>query len=203
MLTLVVTAHDGPDGSLGGVGTGVPGAVGSGGPRGDGQQQLLLLMMIGPQPRRLRPPHPPLTNSSASTSIDSRARAGVVLGMEPPRAAYMPARFACGITGLPPRAAVGRRPEDASRVILRAMNRALLVLALSGCVTGAGVVKKDEGVSLPLLAGAVVAALVVTSLAASQIQSYSLGASVATGLALTAVDTVIGCLVGACAVLRP
>ena len=83
------------------------------------------------------------------------------------------------------------------------MNRALLVLALSGCVTGAGVVKKDEGVSLPLLAGAVVADLVVTSLAASQIQSYSLGASLATGLALTAVDTVIGCLVGACAVLRP
>jgi len=83
------------------------------------------------------------------------------------------------------------------------MTRVLLVLALSGCVTGAGVVKRDEGVSLPLLAGAVAADLAVTTLGASQIQDYSLGASLATALALTAVDTVIGCLIGACSVLRP
>lgn len=82
------------------------------------------------------------------------------------------------------------------------MNRALLVLALSGCVTGAGLVKKQD-VRLPMLAGAVAADLVVTSLAASQIQDYSLGASLATALALTAVDTVIGCLAGACSSLRP
>lgn len=79
----------------------------------------------------------------------------------------------------------------------------LLVLALSGCVTGAGVVKRDEGVGLPLLAGAVAADLAVTAVAASQIEDYSLGASLATALALTAVDTLIGCLTGACAVLRP
>lgn len=83
------------------------------------------------------------------------------------------------------------------------MNRALLALALSGCVTTAGVVKRDDGVGLLLLGGAVAADLVVTSALASQIQDYSLGASLATALAVTAADLAIGCLVGACAALRP
>ena len=83
------------------------------------------------------------------------------------------------------------------------MHRALLVLALSGCVTTAGIVKRDEGVGLPLLGGAVAADLVVSSLSASQIQGYSTGASLATGLAITAVDVAIGCLLGACSALRP
>jgi hypothetical protein len=83
------------------------------------------------------------------------------------------------------------------------MNRALLALALSGCVTTAGVVRRDEGVGLPLLGGAVAADLVVSSLSASQLQGYSTGASLATGLAITAVDVAIGCLIGACSALRP
>jgi hypothetical protein len=83
------------------------------------------------------------------------------------------------------------------------MNRALLALALSGCVTTAGVVKRDEGIGLPLLGGAVAADLVVSSLSASQVQGYSTGASLATGLAITAVDVAIGCLIGACSALRP
>jgi hypothetical protein len=83
------------------------------------------------------------------------------------------------------------------------MHRALLVLALSGCVTTAGIVKRDEGVGLPLLGGAVAADLVVSSLAASQVQGYSAGGSLATGLAITAVDVAIGCLLGACSALRP
>lgn len=83
------------------------------------------------------------------------------------------------------------------------MNRALLALVVSGCVTTAGVVKRDDGVSLPLLGGAVAADLAVSSLAASQIRGYSAGASLATGLAFTAVDVAIGCLIGACAALRP
>lgn len=85
------------------------------------------------------------------------------------------------------------------------MNRALLVLALAlpGCVTAAGIVKRDDGVGLPLLGGAVAADLVVTSLSASQIEGYSAAASLATGLALTAVDVAIGCLLGACSALRP
>ena len=83
------------------------------------------------------------------------------------------------------------------------MDRALLALALSGCVTIAGVVKRDDGVGLPLLGGAVAADLGVTSLSASQVQGYSAGASLATGLALTAVDLAVGCLIGACSALRP
>jgi hypothetical protein len=83
------------------------------------------------------------------------------------------------------------------------MNRALLALALSGCATTAGVVRRDEGVGLPLLGGAVAADLVVSSLSASQLQGYSTGASLATGLAITAVDVAIGCLIGACSALRP
>jgi hypothetical protein len=89
------------------------------------------------------------------------------------------------------------------------MKHALLALALSGtvaaaapgCVTTAGLVKKPA-VSLPLLIGATVADLVVISLAASQIQSYSYGGSIATGLAITAVDVAAGCLIGACSSLR-
>lgn len=87
-------------------------------------------------------------------------------------------------------------------VILRRMSRALLALVLSGCVTTAGIVRRDR-VTLPLLVGAVAADLVVTSLAASQIQDYSTAGSIATGLAVTAVDVAGACLLGACAVLRP
>ena len=87
------------------------------------------------------------------------------------------------------------------------MNRApfalAFALALAGCVTTAGVAKRDDGVGLPLLGGAVAADLVVTSLAASQVDGYSTGASLATALALTAVDVAVGCLIGACSVLRP
>jgi hypothetical protein len=64
-------------------------------------------------------------------------------------------------------------------------------------------VRRDEGVGLPLLGGAVAADLVVSSLSASQLQGYSTGASLATGLAITAVDVAIGCLIGACSALRP
>jgi len=87
-------------------------------------------------------------------------------------------------------------------VILRRMSRALLALALSGCVTTAGIARRDQ-VTLPLLVGAVAADLVVTSLVASQVQDLSTAGSIATGLAVTAVDVAGGCLLGACAVLRP
>jgi hypothetical protein len=81
------------------------------------------------------------------------------------------------------------------------MKHALLALALTGCVTTAGIVKKPD-VRLPLLVGAVVLDIVVISAAASQVQEYSLGASLATGLAITAVDVAVGCLIGACSSLR-
>jgi hypothetical protein len=81
------------------------------------------------------------------------------------------------------------------------MKPALLALAVSGCVTTAGIVKHQD-VSVPVLVGATVADLVVSSAAASQIQQYSFGGSLATGLAFTAVDVAIGCLTGACTALR-
>jgi hypothetical protein len=81
------------------------------------------------------------------------------------------------------------------------MRYGLLALALSGCVTTAGIVKKQD-VGVPLLIVAVVADLVVISAAASQVQDYSYGASLATGLAITAVDVAVGCLLGACSALR-
>ncbi len=82
------------------------------------------------------------------------------------------------------------------------MSRALLALVLSGCVTTAAIARRDR-VTLPLLIGTVAADLVVTSLVASQIQDYSTAGAIATGLAVTAVDLASGCLLDACAVLRP
>ena len=81
------------------------------------------------------------------------------------------------------------------------MKHALLALALSGCVTTAGLVKKPE-VSLPLLIGAAVADVVVTSLAASQIEDLTTGGAIATGAAVTAADVAVGCLIGACSSLK-
>lgn len=76
-----------------------------------------------------------------------------------------------------------------------------ITLALSGCVTGAGIWKRNE-VPLPMLIGAAAADLVVTGVIASQIQDFTAGASIGTAVAVTAVDVGIGCLVGACTSLR-
>lgn len=86
--------------------------------------------------------------------------------------------------------------------MLRALSAPLLALSISGCVTTASLVKRDD-VQLPLLLGAIAADLVVTSLVASQVQALSVGGSIATGLAVTAADVGVGCLLGGCAVLRP
>jgi hypothetical protein len=85
------------------------------------------------------------------------------------------------------------------------MKRALLACALAGlggCVTTAAIAR-PERVSLPLLAGAAAADLVAVSLLASQVQDFSVGASIAAGAAVTAVDVVAGCILGACGSLRP
>ena len=80
---------------------------------------------------------------------------------------------------------------------------ALVVIGLTtgGCVTGAGVWKHDQ-VSLPLLAGAVAADLVVTGLVASQVQDFTTVGSIGTAVAVTAVDFTVGCFLGACSSLR-
>jgi uncharacterized membrane protein AbrB (regulator of aidB expression) len=78
---------------------------------------------------------------------------------------------------------------------------ALIAVGLSGCVTTAGIVRK-QNVSLPLLIGATIADLVVTSVVASQIEDASTAGTVTTGVAFTAADVVAGCLIGACSSLR-
>lgn len=82
------------------------------------------------------------------------------------------------------------------------MKAALLVLALGGCVTTAGIARRDQ-VTLPMLAGAVAADLVIGTIVLAQSDSLSTGGAIATGIALTAVDLGIGCILGACTVLRP
>jgi hypothetical protein len=77
----------------------------------------------------------------------------------------------------------------------------LALTAQAGCVTGAWVWKRDN-VSLPLLGGAVAADLVVTTVIASQVQDFTVGASLGTAAAVTAADLVVGCLLGACHSLR-
>ena len=76
-----------------------------------------------------------------------------------------------------------------------------MALALSGCVTTVGIWKGDQ-TSLPLLIGATAADLVVTGAIASQIEDFTVGATIGTAIAVTAVDVVIGCLLGACSSLR-
>jgi hypothetical protein len=84
------------------------------------------------------------------------------------------------------------------------MSRAAAValsIALSSCVTSAGIWKSDD-VKLPLLLGAVAADLAVTGVVASQVQDFTTGAAIGTALAVTAVDFTIGCFIGACSSLR-
>jgi hypothetical protein len=88
--------------------------------------------------------------------------------------------------------------------MLAVMQRAAAVamtLALSGCVTGAGIWKRNE-VPLPMLIGAAAADLVVTTVIASQVEDFTIGAAIGTAFAITAVDVGVGCLIGACHSLR-
>ncbi|MCX5746990.1 MAG: hypothetical protein NT062_31355 [Proteobacteria bacterium] len=45
--------------------------------------------------------------------------------------------------------------------------------------------------------------LVVVGLLSSQVENFSIGATVAASLAITAADVAVGCILGACAPLRP
>ena len=128
--------------------------------------------------------HVPRSAAFDLAYLDS-ARAG-----RSPPAEYSLLGFACGA---------------AWSIIASTMKRAVLIVALigsSGCVTAASLAKPNR-VSLPLLIGATVADFAVTSLAASQIRDFSTAASIATGLAVTAVDVGVGCVLGGCKALRP
>lgn len=95
-----------------------------------------------------------------------------------------------------------RHPRETSWSILVCMKHALVALALSGCVTTAGIVKKTD-VSLPLLFGAAVADFAVTSLIAWQLLEYSTFGSLATATGVMGADIAVGCLLGACSSLKP
>ncbi len=82
------------------------------------------------------------------------------------------------------------------------MKHALVALALSGCVTTAGIVKKTD-VSLPLLFGAAVVDFAVSSLVAWQVLDYATFGSLASATAVTGADLAVGCLLGACSSLKP
>ena len=79
---------------------------------------------------------------------------------------------------------------------------ALSIGATTGCVTGVALWKRETQLSVPLLVGAVVADLAVTTVIASQVQDFTVGASLGTAFAVTAVDFGVGCLIGACRSLR-
>ncbi len=81
------------------------------------------------------------------------------------------------------------------------MKRALLVVALGGCVTSAGLVQKDR-ITLPVVLGAIAADVVIGSIVFAQ-TDLSTAAAIASAVAFTAVDLGIGCILGACAPLRP
>jgi hypothetical protein len=84
---------------------------------------------------------------------------------------------------------------------MKRMKRALLLVALGGCVTSAGLVRKDR-ITLPVVLGAIAADLVVGTIVFAQ-TDLSTAAAIASGVAFTAVDVGIGCILGACAPLRP
>lgn len=76
-----------------------------------------------------------------------------------------------------------------------------LLLGSSGCITTAGVWKRDTGVALPLLLGATAADLALSAGVASTVTDFTVGATIGTALAITAADLAVGCLVGSCSSL--
>ena len=75
------------------------------------------------------------------------------------------------------------------------------LLVLGGCVTTAGIAKGDQ-TTKPMFFGGVAADLVVTGVIAWQVESVSAAGTIATALAVTAVDVGVGCLLGSCASLK-
>jgi hypothetical protein len=81
------------------------------------------------------------------------------------------------------------------------MKAVLVAFALAGCVTTEGIVKQQD-TTLPMLAGAAAGDLVVIGVIAKEADNLTTGASIATALAITAVDVFVGCLLGACHSLK-
>jgi len=89
--------------------------------------------------------------------------------------------------------------------MMPAMRAVVLVLALGlagGCVTGNQIVKLREP-SVPTLVVTTALDLLVIGLVSSQVDGFTTGAIIASTLAGTAADVAVGCILGACAPLRP
>jgi len=76
-----------------------------------------------------------------------------------------------------------------------------IAIALSGCVTTLGVVKKEE-TTLPMLIAGAAGDLVAITVIAKEGDDLTVGASIATALAVTALDVFVGCLLGSCHSLK-
>ena len=81
------------------------------------------------------------------------------------------------------------------------MKALAIAIALAGCVTTEGIVKKEE-TTLPMLVGGTAGDLVVIGVIAKEGDNLTVGASSATALAITAVDVFVGCLLGSCSSLK-
>jgi hypothetical protein len=77
----------------------------------------------------------------------------------------------------------------------------VLAATLAGCVTTAGIIKRHDEVSLPILIGTTAADLIVVGVIAKEAGNFSVGGAIATSVAITAVDVFVGCLIGACRTL--
>jgi hypothetical protein len=67
--------------------------------------------------------------------------------------------------------------------------------------TTEGFVKKED-TTLPMLVGGTAGDLLVIGVIANEGDNLTVGASIATALAITAVDVFVGCLLGACHSLK-
>ncbi len=76
-----------------------------------------------------------------------------------------------------------------------------MVLALAGCVTTEGIVKKEETPFTWLVAGAA-GDVVAVGVIAKEAEGLTTTGAIATALAVTAVDVFVGCLLGACHSLK-
>jgi hypothetical protein len=80
---------------------------------------------------------------------------------------------------------------------------ALLVASTPGCVTGYGLYKHNQDVTTANLVEAAAIDVGAFSYFMFAAENFSGGSAVLTGIALTAVDFGIACLLGTCQVLHP
>ena len=79
---------------------------------------------------------------------------------------------------------------------------ACALAGMLGCATTAGIIKRHDEVTLPILIGTAVADLVVIGVIAKEATNLSVGGAIATSVAVTAVDVFVACLIAPCTIVR-